>query len=195
MNQRKKEDDEVYKASLNFFPMINNNKKDTSRFLEIGCSNGYRLDWYSEHGLETYGIEPSEQAVAEGISLGRKVVQGSADHLPFEDKYFDIVVLGFCLYLCDREYLFRIGYEVDRVSKDKSFIVILDFYNKNEKENVYHHKEGVRSYKMDYTKIFTWNPFYTMFSHEVRNFHLIGSPFTDEENDFVSLSILRKNIK
>ncbi len=41
--------------------------------------------------------------------------------------------------------------------------------------------------------MFSWNPFYTIYSHEVRDYHKAKYPFTDNENDFVSLSLLRKN--
>ena len=42
---------------------------------------------------------------------------GTADKLPFEDQSVDILVYGFCLYLCDREDMFNIAAEANRVIK------------------------------------------------------------------------------
>ena len=46
----------------------------------------------------------------------------------FPDNFFDMIILGFCLYLCDRNKLFKIASEVDRVLKENSYLVIIDFY-------------------------------------------------------------------
>ena len=57
---------------------------------------------------DCYGIEPSAQAVAAACAKGINVMQGTADVLPFDNQSFDIVIFGFCLYLCDREDLFEL---------------------------------------------------------------------------------------
>ena len=85
--------------------------------LEIGCSNGIRLnDLRNTFGAACYGIEPSALAIEEGkISFPSLTLQvGTADSLPFADTTFDLIVFGFCLYLCDRKDLFKIAAEADR---------------------------------------------------------------------------------
>ena len=75
--------------------------------LEIGCGDGTRLAWLKNNlNADCYGIEPSIKSVAAACAKGINVTQGTADILPFADQSFDIVIFGFCLYLCDREDLF-----------------------------------------------------------------------------------------
>lgn len=93
--------------------------KSGMKVLKIGCSSGYRLLWLQENlGLKCVGIEPSEQAVNIARDKGIEVYQGTAESLPFEDTSFDLVIFGFCLYLCDRADLFRIAQEADRVLRN-----------------------------------------------------------------------------
>ena len=75
-------------------------KKNNLKILEIGCGNGYRLEWLKKNiDAKCYGIEPSNQAVEVALSKGIDVKQGTADLLPFEINSFDIIIFGFCLYL------------------------------------------------------------------------------------------------
>ena len=103
--------------------------KDIS-VLEVGCADGWRLDRLSQAGCqECVGVDPSAKAVAMGQSrfpdVSLKV--GTASNTNIDNKTFDIVVAGFCLYLCDRSELFKIAYEFDRLLNDGGMIVITDF--------------------------------------------------------------------
>ena len=101
-----------------------------TKILEIGCGDGTRLGWLRENcGFDCYGVEPSGQAVGAAKRRGITAYEGTADQLPFDANTFDIVVFGFCLYLCDREDLFRIAYEADRVLRNPGWLLILDFYS------------------------------------------------------------------
>src|SRR5207253_396680 len=102
-----------------------------------------------------------------------------AEQLPFDDKKFDIVIFGFCLYLCDREDLFRIASEADRVLKNPGWLLILDFYSPAPLKRDYHHRSGLFSYKMDYRTLFLWNSSYTNFSHKVC--HHSENTYTDDQ--------------
>ena len=87
--------------------------------LEVGCGPGLRLDWLQQQiGWECHGIEPSDEAVKQATNAGVHAQVGTADQLPFADKSFDVVAFGFCLYLCDRDDLFKIAAETDRVLKN-----------------------------------------------------------------------------
>lgn len=161
------------------------------KVLEIGCSKGQRLLWLKNHlKLECTGVEPSAEAVQDARSHGIDVYQGTAESLPFEDSSFDLVIFGFCLYLCDRPDLFRIAQEADRVLKNPGWLTILDFFALTPFARPYHHLAGVSSYKMDYRTLFDWNPNYICMTHKVR--HHVDNKYTDEAQDWVSLSILRK---
>jgi SAM-dependent methyltransferase len=133
------------------------------RVLEIGAMNGWRLEWLRHHGA-TYcaGIDPSESAIADGKARfpALDLHVATADELPFAPHSFDLVIFGFCLYLCDRKDLFRIATECDRVLSDQGRVAIFDFLPDFPYRNAYHHRPGLFSYKMDYGRIFDWNPAY-----------------------------------
>lgn len=161
------------------------------KLLEIGCSNGGRLARLRDaHGLDVAGIEPSSAAVADAAARGLAVEVGTADSLPHPDGAFDIVVFGFCLYLCDPADLFRIASEADRVVKSPGWIIIHDFFAATPTARPYHHRSGVFSRKMDYRTLFDWHPAYTCYSHRVGR-HQSGA-FEDDANEWVATSVLRK---
>jgi ubiquinone/menaquinone biosynthesis C-methylase UbiE len=162
------------------------------KVLEIGCGSGNRLVWLKENlALECSGIDPSAQAIEVARSRGIDAYQGTADSLPFEKSSFDLVIFGFCLYLCDRTDLFQISQEADRVLKNQSWLVILDFFAPTPISRPYHHFSGISSYKMDCRTLFDWHPAYVCMTHKVR--HHVENTYTDETQNWVSLSIFRKS--
>ena len=165
-----------------------------TRVLEIGCGDGARLSWLREHrGFQCYGVDPSAQAVEVARERGIVAQQGTAEQLPFAAGEFDLVMFGFCLYLCDREDLFRIASEADRVLKNPGWLLILDFYSPAPSKREYHHRSGLFSYKMDYRTLFTWHPAYTNYSHKVGHHSQDG--YTDDPTEWVATSVLRKNVE
>jgi ubiquinone/menaquinone biosynthesis C-methylase UbiE len=162
-----------------------------SRVLEIGCGDGARLQRLAEEfGCACYGLEPSTRAVEIARARNIEVLQGTADVLPYADQAFDIVIFGFCLYLCDREDLFLIACEADRVLQSPGWLLIHDFYSPAPARRPYHHRAGVFSYKMDYRSLFNWHPAYTTYSHKVRD-HSHGG-YADTAREWVATSVLRK---
>ena len=162
--------------------------------LEIGCSNGWRLEALRrESGASCHGIDPSPQAIAEGKAAYPllRLAEGTADTLPFPDATFDLVVFGFCLYLCDRKDLFRIASEADRVLGEAGHVAILDFHPPFPYRNPYAHREGLYSYKMDYSLLFSWNPAYTLVSQSLFTPPGAGDPA--EPDDRHAVSLLRKD--
>jgi ubiquinone/menaquinone biosynthesis C-methylase UbiE len=165
---------------------------ESGRLLEVGCGGGERLSWLTEnYRIECYGVDPSSEAVDTAQKAGLNVVKGTADTLPYESNDFDIVVFGFCLYLCDREDLFRIAQEANRVLNPTGWIIIQDFFTQTPISRDYCHKAGVKSYKMDYRTLFDWHPAYTCFAHEIKHHEKNG--FTDDIDEWVGISVLRKN--
>ncbi len=138
--------------------------------LEVGASDGWRLHALRGEGLAThaYGLDPSKRASAEGRDrFDVDGVRGTAERLPFASRRFDLVILGFFLYLCDRDDLFAIVAEVDRVIAREGRLAILDFHASPAERRRYSHAEGVFSYKMDYSELFLCNPAYQLLYREI----------------------------
>lgn len=169
-------------------------RREGMKILEIGCGEAGRLAWIKQNlpNWECHGIEPSAHAGEIAKARGVAVVRGTADSLPFDDGVFDVLIFGFCLYLCDREDLFRIAYEADRVLANPGWLLIHDFYSPTAVKREYKHRTGLFTYKMDYRNLFTWHPACTCFRHTVRH-HTTGS-YTDEVDEWVAVSVLRKNL-
>lgn len=182
------EDDLVLREILEIIP----EKTNELNVLEVGCGEGRRLNWLqSNMKMKCTGIEPSASAVLLAKQRGINVLQGTADSLPFENNSFDIVIFGFCLYLCDRNDLFRIASEADRVLRSSAWLLILDFFSSNYKTGVYHHRTGINCYKMDYRTLFTWHSAYECVTHKIR--HHSKLVHTDNSDDWGSISVIRKN--
>lgn len=136
--------------------------KRPERVLEIGCADGWRLsELLRRYGAKCYGVDPSAEAVRNACA-GVQIRQGTADALPFDDESFDLVIFGFCLYLCDPKDYFKIAAEADRVLKAGGMISIYDFDTPYPYANDYSHLDGVVSHKMEFPRMFTWQPAYTL---------------------------------
>jgi ubiquinone/menaquinone biosynthesis C-methylase UbiE len=191
LNHRKLPDEDPLLLMLIGLPIWKAAEKDKIKILEIGSGDGARLAWLKNNlNVECYGIEPSQLGVNAANEKGVHAIQGTADILPFDNKQFDLVIFGFCLYLCDRDDLFRIASEANRVLRNPGWLALLDFYSPVMQSRHYHHKEGVSSYKMDYRKLFTWHPSYECLNHKV--FHHENLSYTDDPNEWISVSMLRK---
>ncbi len=140
--------------------------------VEIGCAEGWRLNVINEmYGSECFGFDPSKKAINNGSNIypGINLKIGTADDVECDSGSADLLIVGFCLYLCDRDELFRIAAELDRVLMNEGVMIILDFYSEVPYRNEYIHKEGVYSFKMDYSRLFTWNPTYSVLSKIITN--------------------------
>ncbi len=133
------------------------------KVLEVGCSNGWRLAALKNHyKCECWGIDTSHEAVEESRKLGILTSNGVAHDLPYVPGAFDTVIFGFVLYLCDREDLFQIVKEADRVLAEDGYLIVHDFDAISPCKTEYKHKEGVWSYKYNYSKFFMANPSYSL---------------------------------
>lgn len=131
-----------------------------TRVLEVGCSNGWRLNEIQKrYGAMCVGIEPSWAAVTEARAKypGVWVGQGHAHDLEYWDNpEFDLVLYGFCLYVVDRSDLLQVAAEGSRVLREGGFIGILDFKTDvSPHSRVYHHAPELRTYKMNYRNLWT----------------------------------------
>jgi ubiquinone/menaquinone biosynthesis C-methylase UbiE len=73
------------------------------RVLEIGIGSGLNLASYRAGTEEVYGVDPSTELLAKAsqrLNTARipvKLVEGSSEKLPFDDRCFDTVVMTFTL--------------------------------------------------------------------------------------------------
>jgi ubiquinone/menaquinone biosynthesis C-methylase UbiE len=145
--------------------LVKKDKKRKYNILEIGCSNGKRLEFIKNFfNSSVYGIDPSSYAVKKGLLKKLKIKKGTADLLPYQDSFFDIIIYGFCLYLCDLEDFFLIAKEGDRVLKRGGKIIILDFFSQKKIIKKDKHNPNVNILKMNFSKIFTWHPNFNLIS-------------------------------
>ena len=130
--------------------------------LEVGCADGYRLNWFRDDGLSVLGIDPGKAA----IESGRESYGLGADELLHADaggffqansNKFDFILFGHCLYLIEpREIPSIVAGAIDAV-KVGGFILIFDF-DSSPQAQAYHHVPGLSSYKARYDTFFTWFP-------------------------------------
>ena len=163
----------------------------STRVGEVGCGQGLRLQALAERkGWQVCGIDPSREAISAAAQLGVNSQVGTADQLPWADQSLDLLIFGFCLYLCDRDDLFKICAEAHRVLKPQAWLSILDFWSPYPHSNTYHHKQGIKSYKTDSSLMFAWHPDYVVVDHKIRHHSTHG--YTDDANEWVAATVMRK---
>lgn len=134
------------------------------RVLEYGCADGWRLCLLDERfDLDRcVGVDP----LGEGMPYWPKEIRihklTCDAKLLYSRGEFDLIIFGFCLYLCDREDLFGIVCEADRLLMDGGHIIIHDFntYVEPAFSRVYEHDTRVKSYHMNHGNMFLSHPFY-----------------------------------
>jgi SAM-dependent methyltransferase len=159
--------------------------------LEIGCSNGHRVASLSrEFGAAGYGIDPSAEAVRDGCSRypSLSLEVGTADRLPFAEGQFDLVIFGFCLYLVDPQLHLRCVAEADRVLADGGLLAIYDFIEPSAFHNDYAHREGIRSYKMEFSRYFLASPAYRLLRRNM------SAPGVQQPDQSIGVDVLSKSL-
>src|SRR6266446_2395636 len=134
--------------------------------IEFGCGDGHNIgNIQKTYECEAVGIDPSAVALVSARKAFPKVkfITGTASYR-FLLREYDLVVYGFCLYLCDRESLSSIVSVGDLALKDGGHLIIHDFDPEYPHKVPYHHKNGLFSYKMDYSKLWLANPAYSLVS-------------------------------
>lgn len=180
-------DSEAIKRVLgNFEESINN-------ILEIGCGNGAKLnDLCRYFNADGAGVDPSPLAINDGCELHNhlRLSVATASSLPYDSNQFDLVYFGFCLYLVDREDVFKAVAEADRVLKSGGFLAILDFDPKRRHKRPYHHRAGIFSFKTSYSDFFTGGGHYYLVAKE--SFSHQSNHFSIDSDERVSVCILYK---
>jgi ubiquinone/menaquinone biosynthesis C-methylase UbiE len=163
------------KSTLFFASFI----RPTDRVLELGCANGYVLEQLRRQtGCACQGVDPSSLAIHNGSSRypALSLSIGTADDLDLADGSFDVVLLGFCLYVTGRPRLPRVVAEVDRVLVDGGRLLLTDFDPIIPHRRADKHQPGLASFKTQYAGLWLANPQYVLvekisFSHQAQTFH------------------------
>lgn len=150
--------------------------------LDVGCSNGWRLDLLRRrfHSSFCAGVEPSLAAIEDGRSRFPKIefFHGTAMSMPV--KQFDLVIVSFVLCWVSRPVLLTSVAAIDRMVKKGGCLVINDFLPDSPSCVPYHHapKEGIYTYKQNYAAFFTDSGIYReidMFIYD-HDTHKVGQP-------------------
>ncbi len=172
-----------------------------AKVLEIGSSAGYRLNALKSiyKHCEVYGIDPSENAIKYGKEHFSDVnfIHGTADNLEyFDDQSIDIVIVGFVFYVIDRDILFKVISEIDRVLKNGGILIIVDFFSEKSLRNVYEHINEFTafSFKQNYDEIFTSSKLYYLLDKSTWNHSEKILDATDNYFDKYSISLLKKDM-
>jgi SAM-dependent methyltransferase len=133
--------------------------------LEVGCADGRRLAALGSLRPDLSrlaGVDPSASAIATGREFwpDLDLSVGTAAGLDQIDGTFDVILFGFCLYLCDRNDLFTVADGAHRRIAADGAIAVLDFDPPSPARRPYHHDTRIWSYKADYSKLWTGNPEY-----------------------------------
>lgn len=177
---------------------------DIKNILEIGCCNGYRLNWISENlNVSCTGIEPSHAAIEDGKARYNNknlhlICAGAEDAFwqndisdMFAPNSFDLILFGHCLYLITPELYFSIVMQTNRLLSKEGFVAIFDFDSYPQRKRYHHYaKFPIWSYKMDFSSLFTSHPMYKLIFKEYVNYSegiSTGNPHND-----CSLALIRK---
>ncbi len=142
----------VYKRWLNFL-----SPQSEKKILDVGCGTGYFLRACSEIGLESFGIDISQEAVkvAKQNSPASKILVGQGENLPFPDQIFDyITCLGSLEHFLDLEKGLS---EMVRVAKPRAkFLIVVP--NQNYFWDKVLHKRGTkqRDYQEELKDLDSW---------------------------------------
>src|ERR1700744_23582 len=82
------------------------------KVLDAGCGGGRNLFYFLKNDYEVYGIDPNAEAIEAVKTLAKDIAPKNppinfkvarAEELPFDDKYFDLVISSAVLHFADSE--------------------------------------------------------------------------------------------
>ncbi|MEX2615885.1 MAG: class I SAM-dependent methyltransferase [Alphaproteobacteria bacterium] len=105
------------------------------RVLDIGCAKGFLVKDLLAEGIDSYGVDVSEYALmhCEPEAVGRLHL-GSAEHLPFPDNSFDVVLAINTLHNLKKPQLIVALKEMTRLSTKGAFLQVDSYRTVEEKE-------------------------------------------------------------
>ena len=93
--------------------------KEIKKILFVGCSKGFEVKYFREHGLDAYGVDISSWAIEHAESEAKPFCRvADVSNLPFGDQSFDCVLSFAVLALLDVDMRAQALVEMQRVSKE-----------------------------------------------------------------------------
>ena len=108
--------------------------------LDVGCAKGFMMHDMAKliPGITVEGIDISEYAIANSIEdMRQNLVVANAKDLPFDNNSFDVVISINTVHNLEKDELAQALQEIERVSKDKSFITVDAYNSEAEKQRMY----------------------------------------------------------
>ena len=203
-NWFKRNENEIRKKTLmdeNVIDVIKKYNMNKKNILEIGCSDGSRLNYMSEEFKDSnyFGIDVSDLAIESGKKLYKHIKFlniGANDLNSLEDNFFDIIIFGHCLMVIDVNSFQKIVSEINRLLKKNGHIFIVDWYNKEGKRNIeWRHNKNYYCNKFDYSKFFTIFPEYILINRTFMNHESNVNSDKQYEFDYIDEVIVLDIIK
>lgn len=113
--------------------------KPGDKILDVGCGKAYLLYEFTQAipGVEVAGIDISQYGIDNAKEEVKPFLQvENATKLPFEDNTFDFVVSILALHNLYNYELYAALQEIERVGKDKKYIVVESYRNERERVNL-----------------------------------------------------------
>ncbi len=134
--------------------LIKENNLKADSILEIGCTNGNKLNQYAQlcNSKENFGVDLSKQAIKDGKKRYKKLKLLNISSLEI-DKIkinFNLIICGFFLYNLDRELIFKQFDLIHKKLSEGGYLLIWDFDPLFKHSNKDFHSKKLTSFKMSY---------------------------------------------
>lgn len=127
----------VFESSKYRLKYLLKNFKKGDKVLNIGVGNGFFEKLALEKKIDIYSLDPDQEIIRKISKLiGRKAKVGYSSNIPFQDNFFDGVVMSEVLEHLEAEEIIRTIDEVWRVLKFKGVFIGTVPYNENLDEQV-----------------------------------------------------------
>lgn len=123
--------------------------KAGDKILDIGCGKGFLLHEFTRAvpGVEVAGIDISPYAIENAKPEVKPFLQvGNAASLPYPDHSFDFIISITTLHNLYNYELRKAFQEIQRVGKDKKYVVVEGYRNEREKVNLLYWQLTCRSF-------------------------------------------------
>lgn len=153
-------DDKVIKA------IVESGIPQSGYFIDLGGGAGKVAAGITKlyPGWQGTVLEPSQKAVQAGSLAFPSLdfICGSlTQQKDMPSKLYDLAIICGVFTWIDRALLSQAVANIDRIVKPGGYIIVSDFYTPYPRANMYHHKEGLFTFKQDYSLPFLSLNIYT----------------------------------